>query len=173
MSPRSHTERIRKRSFRERTPRRRKRSTQETPSSSNQRSRQPDLPGHSKPKVNAATGPSVPREKRDRVRAAIHHLGQCPVELERRAIESIRGRVNHVSRCNADSGARLARLLERTLGSRAGAHERPTMDAHTSPPARLSGAVTRAAPGKQTMMSPSPGNRTTTPPDAPQHVVHV
>ena len=79
--------------------------------------------------VNAATGPSVPREKRDRVRAAIHQLGQCPVELERRAIESIRGRVNHVSRYNAGSGARLARLLERTLESRTGArtahHGRP------------------------------------------------
>ena len=71
--------------------------------------------------VNAATGPSVPREKRDRVRAAIHQLGQCPVELERGAIQSIRGRLNHVNRYNAGSGARLARLLERTLRERVGA----------------------------------------------------
>lgn len=74
--------------------------------------------------VNAATGPSVPREKRDRVRAAIHQLGRCPAESEQKAIQSIRGRLNHVERYNAGSGARLARLLEKTLKERTGAHER-------------------------------------------------
>ena len=72
--------------------------------------------------VNAATGPSVPREKRDRVRAAIHQLGQCPTESEQKAIQSIRGRLNHVERYNAGSAARLARLLEKTLKVRTGEH---------------------------------------------------
>ena len=67
--------------------------------------------------VNASTGPSVPKEKRDRVRSAIHQLGHCSVEMERKAIQSIRGRLNHVTRYNSGSGARLARQLEQMLAA--------------------------------------------------------
>lgn len=73
--------------------------------------------------VNSPAGPSVPREKRDQVRAAIHQLRELPVEMERSAIQSIRGRVNHVSRYNAGSGARLTRLLERVVNERMGARD--------------------------------------------------
>ena len=65
--------------------------------------------------VNASTGPSVPKEKRDRIRSAIHQLSQCPVEMELKAMQSIRGRLNHVSRYNPGCGARLARQLEQAL----------------------------------------------------------
>jgi hypothetical protein len=57
--------------------------------------------------------PSVPKQKRDQVRAAIHALKRTPAGvLRHRALQSIRGRVAYVKRFNPGAAARLEKQLE-------------------------------------------------------------
>ncbi len=66
--------------------------------------------------VNSPDGPSVPCEKRERGRAAIHPLKKAaPGEIDK-ALVSIRGRVNHVRQFNKGSADRLESQLGRVLG---------------------------------------------------------
>ena len=66
--------------------------------------------------VNSTNGPSVSRDKRDRIRAAIHQL-RTVTQLEfDRSLASIKGRVNHVRQFNKGSAARLERQLNQVLG---------------------------------------------------------
>jgi len=64
--------------------------------------------------VNSRRGPSIPRYKRDRVRAEIHHLKDIPAgrDFDRRC-NSIKGRIRYFSRTNPAS----AQALQRRLGS--------------------------------------------------------
>ena len=66
--------------------------------------------------VNSKQGPSVPRENRERVRAAIHQLRSIKRGKVERALLSIKGRINHVRQFNKGSAARLDRQLTRVLG---------------------------------------------------------
>jgi hypothetical protein len=64
--------------------------------------------------VNGAK-PSVPKEKRDQVRAAIHALRNLPPGSPRdHDLQSVRGRIAHVKRYNPGSAARLERQLRAT-----------------------------------------------------------
>lgn len=66
--------------------------------------------------VNSPNGASVPREYRERVRAAIHQLRNvAPTEFEK-AVVSIKGRVNHARQLNKGSAERLDRQLDCVLG---------------------------------------------------------
>lgn len=65
--------------------------------------------------VNAPTGPSIPRYKRDRIRAAIHQLPHLPPAKTRKAIQSIRGRLAYLEQYNIGAAKRLRTLFERTL----------------------------------------------------------
>ncbi len=65
--------------------------------------------------VNSPDGPSVPREKRDRVKAAIHQLGfMTDAEVEKEIL-SITGRLNHIRQHNLGAALRLQQQLERVL----------------------------------------------------------
>lgn len=65
--------------------------------------------------VNSPDGPSVPRHKRDRIKAAIHQLPHLPRTKAHKAIQSIRGRLNHLEQYNTGSAKRLRARFERTL----------------------------------------------------------
>ena len=68
--------------------------------------------------VNARSGPSVPRDYRDGVRAAIHQWAILPAGYERASAEaSIHGRILYIRRTNPGEARRLRRYLER-LGRR-------------------------------------------------------
>ena len=59
--------------------------------------------------------PSVPKQKRDQVRAAVHALKRVPAgALRDRALQSIRGRVAYVKRFNPGTAARLEKQLQAT-----------------------------------------------------------
>ena len=73
--------------------------------------------------VNSPNGPSVPREKRDRVRAAIHQLRELTDAEAKDEILSIRGRLNHIEQHNAGAARRLRRKFERVLQERDYARE--------------------------------------------------
>lgn len=66
--------------------------------------------------VNSTTGPSVPRERRDAVRAAIFNLRKLDkrslVELE---LRSILGKIAHVQQFNPGAASRLRRHLDKTV----------------------------------------------------------
>lgn len=65
--------------------------------------------------VNSPGGPSVPREKRERVRAAIHQLRSAtPCEFQS-SLASVKGRLNHVRQFNQGSAKRLHRQLDQVL----------------------------------------------------------
>ena len=68
--------------------------------------------------VNSPLGPSIPKEKRAKVRAAIHQLRWLPEAEVPRAIWSIRGRLAHLEQYNAGSARRLRAKFVRTLQER-------------------------------------------------------
>jgi RNA-directed DNA polymerase len=65
--------------------------------------------------VNRATGPSLSRTKRDRVRAAINELSGLKGEEHARALQSIIGRIRHVRQYNVGTAKRLERSLQAAL----------------------------------------------------------
>ncbi len=65
--------------------------------------------------VNSTNGPSVPRRKRDQIKAAIHQLPKLPPAEIEKAVLSIRGRVNHLEQHNIGSAKQLRTRFERTL----------------------------------------------------------
>lgn len=65
--------------------------------------------------VNSPDGPSVPKEKRDRIRAAIHNLRLFEKTEAERELRSIEGRINHVALHNIGSAQRLRTQLDRVL----------------------------------------------------------
>lgn len=68
--------------------------------------------------VNSRSAPSVPRYKRDRVRAAIRQLPQLIEEMgEEKALESLTGRINHIRQTNRGSAKRLEDLLRSALAA--------------------------------------------------------
>ena len=68
--------------------------------------------------VNSPDGPSVPRERRDRVKAAIHQLHfMTDTEIEKQ-IPSIKGRLNHIKQHNPGAALRFHQQLERILDAR-------------------------------------------------------
>jgi len=69
--------------------------------------------------VNSHLGPSVPRYKRSRVRAAIHSLpSRCDNQEFATVLRSLKGRVQHVSITNFGAGQALQRQLAAALGSK-------------------------------------------------------
>lgn len=64
--------------------------------------------------VNSARGPSISRQRRDRIRAAIFQLPNSPPSKRLRDIESIRARIRHVAQFNVVAAVRLARQLKAT-----------------------------------------------------------
>lgn len=57
--------------------------------------------------------PSLSKERRDRVRAAVHEWSQMPGgERRRRSLQSVRGRIGYVKQHNLGSGLRLERQLK-------------------------------------------------------------
>jgi hypothetical protein len=63
--------------------------------------------------VNSRQGPSVPRHKRDQVRAAIHQLKSLPRDLSFfQHANSIRGRIAHFARTNPGQAEKLLLELE-------------------------------------------------------------
>lgn len=69
--------------------------------------------------VNSVSGPSVPKEKRDRIRAAIWALrGKSTLEVERQ-VASLRGQIAYVRAYNAGAARRLQILLDSVLESTA------------------------------------------------------
>lgn len=65
--------------------------------------------------VNAADGPSVPKYKRDRIRAAIHQLRCLSAAEVEKEIQSIDGRINHVAQHNTVAAKRLRQQFEQVL----------------------------------------------------------
>ena len=65
--------------------------------------------------VNSKEGPSVPKRKRDRIKTAIHELQRLPSADVQKAIQSIRGRLNHLEQHNNGSAKRLRTRFKRTL----------------------------------------------------------
>lgn len=65
--------------------------------------------------VNSPSGLSVSRQKRDRVRAAIHQLPQLPPTERSVEIESIRGRIKYVAKFNPGTSKRLEKQLNEVL----------------------------------------------------------
>ena len=65
--------------------------------------------------VNSPDGPSVPRYRRGRIKAAIHQLPHLPPAEARTEIQSIRGRLNHLAQHNTGSAKRLRARFARTL----------------------------------------------------------
>ncbi|MCY3941130.1 MAG: reverse transcriptase family protein [Gammaproteobacteria bacterium] len=68
--------------------------------------------------VNSPDGPSVSQEKRDRIRAAIHQLRNLPASEVSKAIQSIRGRLNHLNQYNPGAASRLHKQFDRVLRER-------------------------------------------------------
>lgn len=65
--------------------------------------------------VNRASGPSLSRTKRDRVRAAINELHALKGEERARAMRSIAGRILHVRQYNPGTAKRLEKSLQAAL----------------------------------------------------------
>jgi hypothetical protein len=65
--------------------------------------------------VNSKKGPSVSRDRRDRIRAQIHQLDSGSPGFVADA-RSIRGKIQHVRRFNPGSAARLSRQLDSIPG---------------------------------------------------------
>lgn len=65
--------------------------------------------------VNAKNGPSVPKYKRDRIKAAIHQLRNLTASEVEQEIRSIDGRINHVARHNSGPAKRLRRNFDQVL----------------------------------------------------------
>jgi len=66
--------------------------------------------------VNNRSGPSVPRAKRDQVRAAIFQLRTIEQQAARSvALSSIRGRIAYIRQYNLGNAESLERLLEKTI----------------------------------------------------------
>lgn len=65
--------------------------------------------------VNSPNGPSVSREKRDRIRAAIHQLRDLPASEVSRAIQSIRGRLIHLDQYNPGAARRFRSQFNQAL----------------------------------------------------------
>jgi RNA-directed DNA polymerase len=64
--------------------------------------------------VNSARGPSVARDRRNGIRAAIHQVAGMENSVDQQiALNSIKGRINHVQQFNPGSAARLRRYLQR------------------------------------------------------------
>lgn len=64
--------------------------------------------------VNLEAGPTVPRQKRDAIRAAIFQLSSITDEAGRdRAMRSVRGRIEYVRQFDPNHAARLERYLKR------------------------------------------------------------
>ena len=68
--------------------------------------------------VNSPNGPSVSREKRDRIRTAIHQLRNLPASEAPKAIQSIKGRLNHLDQYNPGAASRLRRQFNQVLRER-------------------------------------------------------
>jgi retron-type reverse transcriptase len=67
--------------------------------------------------VNAKHGPSVPRDYRERVRAAIFQLSDLDDATARHKAElSIQGKIAYIKSCNPGSAKRLQRYLQRLTG---------------------------------------------------------
>lgn len=77
------------------------------------RSQRQEVTGYT---VNSRKGPSIARDKRDKIRAAIHGLKfiQSERELEK-ALQSVNGRINHLQEVNPGAAARMRRQLNKTL----------------------------------------------------------
>jgi hypothetical protein len=68
--------------------------------------------------VNSKNGPSISREKRHRIRAAIYNLTRARAgELETQ-LRSVQGRISYVQQFNPGSAKRLKRQLEHVLRAR-------------------------------------------------------
>jgi RNA-directed DNA polymerase len=68
--------------------------------------------------VNSRKGPSVPRHRRDQIRAAINQLKSIPRGAEfNRLTNSVRGRIGHLSRINPGAANSLTRYLESVIDS--------------------------------------------------------
>jgi hypothetical protein len=68
--------------------------------------------------VNANGSPSVPRRKRDAIKATIHQLAELDAKSRVRTEASIRGQIAYVRQFNPGSADRLERLLTQTSSSR-------------------------------------------------------
>jgi RNA-directed DNA polymerase len=68
--------------------------------------------------VNAQTGLSVPKARRDKIRAAIYALRQTPRHELHKALASVAGKIGHVAQFNAGAAKRLSGYLELTLRRR-------------------------------------------------------
>ena len=68
--------------------------------------------------VNSPHGPSVSKEKRHRIKTAIHQLRNLPASEASKAIQSIRGRLNHLDQYNPGAAMRLRRQLGQVLRER-------------------------------------------------------
>lgn len=69
--------------------------------------------------VNSPTGLSVPKARRDKIRAAIYALRRTPKHELQSAIASARGKVAYVAQFNPGAAKRLHAYLESTLRERA------------------------------------------------------
>jgi len=70
--------------------------------------------------VNSPSGPSISRRRRDNVRAGIASLRDLDEGALPKAVNSLRGRINHVRQFNAGSAERLDRYLDKILSARRG-----------------------------------------------------
>lgn len=69
--------------------------------------------------VNSSSGPSVSREGRDKVRAAIHALPSLAGPDAQKALASIKGRIAHVAQFNPGSADRLNLYLRKAISESA------------------------------------------------------
>ena len=65
--------------------------------------------------VNSTTGPSIPRYKRARIKAAIHQLAAVSSKDHKQSLASIKGRLTYLGQFNPGSAKRLDRHLVRVL----------------------------------------------------------
>ena len=65
--------------------------------------------------VNSTTGPSIPRYKRARIKAAIHQLAAVSSKDHKQSLASIKGRLTYLEQFNPGSAKRLDRHLVRVL----------------------------------------------------------
>jgi hypothetical protein len=68
--------------------------------------------------VNSRNGPSVSREKRDRIKAAIHQLRSIPESEAPKAIQSIKGRLDYLNQYNPGAADWLRRKFNQVLRER-------------------------------------------------------
>lgn len=71
--------------------------------------------------VNSPSGPSVPRYKRDRVRAGVHCLADIKSDSEReKAKQVLMGRIGYINRTNPGAARALKRQMAEVLGATIG-----------------------------------------------------